>query len=117
MSNIQPSSGSLHAIIHAAAVAAGGVGAGLAQLPGSDAPVLIGLQAAMVTAIAYKYGVELSHAAAVKLVMTFAATMAGRGISQWLIGWWPGVGNTINAATAASITEAVGWLTASHFAA
>lgn len=71
---------SLHAIIHSASVAAGGVGAGLAQIPGADAPVLMTIQSGMVIALASKLGISLSHAAAVDLVMTFAASMAGRGL-------------------------------------
>ena len=107
----------LHAIIHAAATASAGVGAGLAQLPGSDAPLLTSIQAAMVLAIAEKYRAPLTETAAVELVMTFAATMAGRGLSQWLIGWVPGWGNAVNASTAAALTEAVGWAAVEYFAA
>ncbi|OZB62247.1 MAG: hypothetical protein B7X31_10015 [Thiomonas sp. 13-66-29] len=106
----------IHAIIHSASVAAGGVGAGLAQIPGSDAPVLTTIQSGMILAIAHHYGHSLTKAAAVDMVMTFAATMAGRGLSQVLIGWLPGIGNAINAATASALTEAVGWSADSYFA-
>ena len=34
----------IHGIIHTAALTAAGVGAGLAQAPGSDAPILVRLQ-------------------------------------------------------------------------
>ena len=40
----------------------------------------------------------------------------GRTASQVLIGWIPGVGNVINACTAATITETIGWLLAEDFA-
>lgn len=106
----------VHIMIHGAAMAAAGVGAGLAQLPGSDAPVLTTLQSAMVLGIAQQYGVSLAKTAATDLVLTFAATMAGRGISQALIGWIPGIGNAINASTAAAITEAIGWAADKYFA-
>ena len=106
---------SLHTVIHAASVAAGGVGAGLAQIPGADAPVLMTIQSGLVISIASKFGASLTHTAAVDLVMTFAASMAGRGLSQVLVGWLPGIGNAINAATAASITEAIGWAAVAHF--
>lgn len=112
---LQPSDGALHAIIHSAGVAAAGVGAGLAQLPGSDAPILMSIQAAMIMGLASKFGVPLEEWAAADLVMTFAASMAGRGVSQVLIGWVPGFGNAINAATAASLTEAVGWSAVEFF--
>ena len=35
--------------------------------------------------------------------------------SQVLVGWIPGIGNAINATTAAGITEAMGWLLAKEF--
>jgi len=106
----------VHAIIHSAAVAAGGVGAGLAQVPGSDGPVLVTIQTGMILGIAQQYGVSLTKAAAADLVMTFAASMAGRGVSQVLVGWIPGLGNAINASTAAAITEAIGWAADAYFA-
>ncbi|MBS4879931.1 MAG: hypothetical protein KH138_06445 [Firmicutes bacterium] len=41
--------------------------------------------------------------------------MIGRGISQTLVGWIPGLGNAINAGTAAGLTEAIGWILADDF--
>lgn len=96
-------------IIHAASVAAGGVGAGLAQVPGSDAPVLVAIQSAMVLALAEAHHVPMTHAAATQLVLTLSSTMAGRAFTQWAVGWIPGWGNAVNAATAAALTESVGW--------
>lgn len=105
----------VHGIIHTASVAAGGVGAGLAQIPGSDSAVLAPLQAAMITAIAYQHGVKITDAAAADLLLTFTATMGGRFLSQLLVGWIPGVGNLINASTAAALTEAIGWAADAYF--
>ncbi len=106
----------VHVIVHGASVAAAGVGAGLAQLPGSDAPILVGIQGSMILGIAAQHGVSITKAAAADLVLTFAATMAGRGLSQVLVGWIPGLGNAINASTAAGITEAIGWAANTYFA-
>ena len=106
---------SVPTVIHAAGVAAAGVGAGLAQLPGSDAPALMSIQTAMIQAIADVYGVSMSQASAAQLLLTFSATMAGRGFTQWAVGWMPGWGNALNAATAAALTEAVGWAAVRHF--
>lgn len=103
-------------MIHVFAAVAAGVGAGLAQLPGSDAPVLVALQTAMILALADHYGVSLHRAAAAELALTMAATMIGRGLSQVLVGWLPGFGNMLNALTAAAVTEGMGWLTARWFA-
>jgi uncharacterized protein (DUF697 family) len=105
----------IHGIVHTASSAAAAVGAGLAQVPGSDAPVLAGIQTTMIIAIAHEHNIALTKAAAADLLLTFTATYVGRGISQWLVGWIPGWGNAINAATAAAITEAVGWAAHAYF--
>jgi uncharacterized protein (DUF697 family) len=106
----------VHVMIHGASTAAAGVGAGLAQIPGSDTPVIMSIQTGMVLGIAQQYRVSITKTAAADLVLTFAASMAGRGISQALLGWIPGVGNAINATTAAAITEAIGWAANVYFA-
>lgn len=98
-------------IVHVFSAVAAGVGLGLAQLPGSDAPVLVALQAAMILALADSLDVPLTRAAAAEMALTMAATMIGRGFSQLLLGWIPLLGNLANAATAFLVTEAVG-----HFA-
>lgn len=106
----------VHAIIHTASAASAGVGAGLAQLPGSDAPVLTGIQTAMLIGVASEYQCSLDQVAATKFLLTFTARMVGRGLSQFLVGWLPGWGNVINATTAAALTEAVGWAADTYFA-
>ena len=105
----------IHGAIHTASAAAAGVGAGLAQIPGSDSAVLVPIQVAMITAIALAHGQTISKAAAVALLGTFTATIAGRTASQLLIGWIPVVGNVINSATAAGLTEAIGWAAHEYF--
>lgn len=80
----------VHGIVHTAATAAAAVGAGLAQIPGSDAPVLAGIQTTMIIAVAHEHGAAITKAAAADLLLTFTATHVGRGISQWLVGWVPG---------------------------
>ena len=106
----------IHGLIHTAAAACAAVGGGLAQAPGSDTAVITPIQVAMVVAVGREHGVPTSGAAAAKLILPFSAAAAGRGISQWLVGWWPGVGNAINAATAAALTEAIGWAADAYFA-
>jgi len=106
----------VHGVVHTAAAAAAGVGAGLAQIPGSDTPVLCGIQTTMIMAVADLHGASITKAVAADLLLTFTASMAGRGVSQVLVGWIPGFGNAINAATAAALTEAVGWAAHKYFA-
>lgn len=105
----------IHAIIHSASAACAGIGGGLAQLPGSDSLAIVPLQTAMILSIATQHGVDLTEAAAADLVLTFAATQGGRLLSQVLVGWMPGVGNLINASTAAALTEAIGWAASAYF--
>lgn len=106
----------IHGIIHTASAGAAAVGAGLAQIPGSDAPIIAGIQTTMIIAIAEEYGVPITKMAAADLLLTFTATAAGRGLSQVLVGWIPGWGNALNASTAAALTEAVGWAADAYFA-
>jgi uncharacterized protein (DUF697 family) len=105
----------IHGLIHTAATACAAVGGGLAQAPGTDAAVITPIQVAMIVAIGQEHGVPASKAAASKLILPFAAA-AGRALSQWLVGWLPGLGNAVNAATAAALTEAIGWAADAYFA-
>jgi uncharacterized protein (DUF697 family) len=105
----------VHGVIHTASLASAGVGAGLAQIPGSDAAVLVPLQTTMIIGIAHVHGIGLDKAGAASLLLTFTATMAGRAVSQLLVGWLPGIGNIINASTAAGLTEAIGWAAHTYF--
>lgn len=104
-----------HQIIHTASTLAGGVGAGLAQLPLSDNAVIIPIQTTMTVALGQVFGMKLTKSAATATAATALASTVGRGTSQILVGWIPGYGNVINASTAAAITEAVGWHIANEF--
>ncbi len=104
-----------HAIIHTASAAAAGVGAGLAQIPGSDNAVIIPIQITMTISLGAVFGIGLDESTAKAALATATASMAGRAISQFLVGWIPVLGNLINATTAATITETIGWALASSF--
>ncbi|WP_202622551.1 hypothetical protein [Neglectibacter sp. 59] len=105
-----------HAIIHTASAAAGAVGGGLAQIPASDSIVITPIQLAMVLSLGKVFDLELSDSAGMASLASASGAAVGRGISQVLVGWIPGIGNIINAGTAASLTEAIGWLLANDFA-
>lgn len=105
-----------HVIIHSAATGAAAVGAGLAQLPGSDNAMIVPMQAGMILSLGAVFGIELTETVAKTLLATTTATMVGRGISQGLVGWIPGIGNVFNATTAAGVTEMIGWTIAKNFA-
>lgn len=103
------------AIIHGASVTAAGAAAGLAQLPGSDNAVLTPIQLAMTISLGKVFGISLSESAAMAAIGSVAASTIGRTVSQVLVGWIPGVGNAINATTAATLTETMGWALADEF--
>lgn len=104
-----------HGIIHSAAAAAGGVGATGAQIPVADHLLIMPIQVSMVIGLGQVFHLKISESAANGLIKSAAASFVGRGVSQILFGWVPVAGNAINAATAASITEGVGWLAVKEF--
>lgn len=105
-----------HKIIHTAAASGAAVGAGMAQLPGMDVPVLVGIEITMTISLGAVFGVDLDESSAKSIVVATTGTIAGRGISQYLVGWIPGYGNAINAGTAAAVIESLGWAIANDFA-
>ncbi len=105
-----------HKIIHTAAASASAAAAGLAQIPGSDAIPITALQVGMIISLGAVFGQEITKSAAKSILGGATAAIGGRTVSQFLVGWIPGLGNAINAATAASITEALGWYVANDFA-
>ncbi len=104
-----------HGIIHTNAVAAGGIAAGMAQLPGVDNAPLAALEIEMTIALANVFGISIGKTAAMSVLSGVAGTTVGRAVSQVLVGWIPGVGNAINAGTAASVVEGIGWSVAKTF--
>ena len=103
-------------IIHSASLAAAAAGAGLAQIPVSDNLIIAPIQVSMAISLGNVFGISLDQSDAKAVVASTMATYVGRTASQMLIGWIPGVGNIINATTAATITETIGWTMATTFA-
>ena len=101
-------------IIHAASTSAAGIGAGLAQLPGSDNAIITPIQLAMTISLGKVFGLTMDESSAKAALASATAATIGRAASEALIGWLPGAGNIINATTAA-ITESVGWIIAKEF--
>lgn len=108
-----------HGAIHTASAAAAGIGAGLAQLPGADCAALVPVQVAMILALGAVFNIPLTESMAKTVLSESVATMGGKVaakvITNVLVGWIPGVGNGVNAAVAAGITESLGWLIAKDF--
>ncbi|MBQ7221153.1 MAG: hypothetical protein IJS28_09250 [Synergistaceae bacterium] len=103
------------AIIHTASVACAGIGGGLAQLPGSDAIPITAAQVTMIISLGSVFGKSITETAARALIKSLAGASVGRLVSQFALGWIPGLGNAINATTAAGITETLGWNAAKKF--
>jgi len=104
----------LHAIIHGAAVEAGGVGLATAQIPG-DRFVIGAVQISMVIQIASEFGEELDRAGAIAIVQSALATVIGVEVFNGIIKYAPGLGNIANMSTASSVTETVGWATVKYY--
>ncbi|MBQ7220262.1 MAG: hypothetical protein IJS28_04705 [Synergistaceae bacterium] len=105
-----------HGIIHTASLAAGAIGGGLAQLPGSDAVPITAIQIGMIISLGTVFGREITETAAKSILGGALSAIGGRTLSQFLVGWIPGFGNLINATTATGITEGLGWIVANNFA-
>ena len=104
-----------HGIIHLNATAAAGIAGGLAQIPGVDNAPLFLIEVEMTIALAKVFGISITKAGAKSVLSGVAGTTVGRAISQVLVGWIPGIGNAINAGTAASVVEGIGWAVAKTF--
>lgn len=105
-----------HSIIHTASAAAGAVGFGLAQLPLADNAVIVPIQVTMTISLGQVFGLDFTRRAAAATAASATGTLLGRTASQLGAGWLPVAGNILNAGTAASVTEALGWMLAEDFA-
>lgn len=104
-----------YGIIHTASGSAAAVGAGLAQLPLADNAVITPIQITMIISLGKVFGQKITKTVAKGLLGGFIGNFVGRGVAQAAWGWIPGIGNASNAATAAAITESIGWLCVDHF--
>lgn len=103
-------------IIRGASAAAAGAGVGLAQIPASDLIVVVPIQVGMIMALGRVFDIDLTERTAREIALKMAGPWIARGLSQVLVGWLPGVGNVLNAATAVAITESIGWSVAKRLA-
>ncbi len=104
-----------NAIIHSASVACGGVGTGLAQIPVADMAVITPIQIGMIIGLGAVFELNITESTAKSIIASAGVACAGRAVSQALVGWIPIAGNAINTATAAGLTEAIGWIAVKHF--
>ncbi len=103
--------------IHAASIVA--FGAGAVPLPLPDSVPICGAQTTMIVALGKVFDVSLSESAAKSIATIGLTRETGRKIVSKAIKIIPGVGQTagtvICAATAAVLTELLGWIVADDF--
>lgn len=100
-------------LIHASAVANGGVAFTLANTALGDTMLVTGLTLYMVRRLGKIYGVE--DVGAKQIIGQCATYYAGPYLTGKLLFWLPGVGNWANAATTVLLTETIGWTCVSLF--
>ena len=86
----------------------------MAQLP-MDAPAIMTIQGLMISSLATSFNAHPNQKMIAEILLPFTAMMAGRQASRWLLAFLPGIGNAASAATAAALTEAIGWAAVEHF--
>lgn len=104
-----------NAIIHTHSTMCAGVGTGLAQIPLADNAVITPIQVAMIIELGLVFDQKISKTIAQSIISSTSASVIGRGVTQVLFGFIPGIGNAINTATAAGLTEAIGWMAVKNF--
>ncbi|MDP4217099.1 MAG: hypothetical protein Q8927_12935 [Bacteroidota bacterium] len=102
-------------IIHGTALIGALVASGLAQIPASDNAILVPLEIIMVIRLGSVFHLRLRHSYRTSLIFGTAATMIGRAVSEFLVGWIPVLGNLLDALTAFAVIEVLGWVVAREF--
>lgn len=101
-------------IVHTSSVAAGVVGA--TPVPGSDAPLIAGVQSTMIYKINSEFELDITTSASASIISGIlgvtAVAQVGKTIVSNVLKFIPGVGSVvggaISAATAVGLTEAIG---------
>jgi uncharacterized protein (DUF697 family) len=101
-------------IIHTAAIAGALAALVMAQLPASDNLILV-IEVLMVIRLGSVFRVDLKRSVSTSFIVGNIATLVGRGISEFLVGWIPVAGNIIDALTAAAVIEFFGHTVARSF--
>jgi len=109
---------SAHLIIHGVAAASATAAGAWASIPivgpfsiivGADTPVLASLTAGMVVSLGKLFGHSYTKGAVMGVVGNLVGLVFGVNIARGLAAIIPGPGTAINAGTAATLQEAIGW--------
>jgi uncharacterized protein (DUF697 family) len=102
-------------VIHLAAISGAVAALIMAQLPASDNLILVPIEVVMVIRLGNIFRTDLKRSISTSIIIGNIATLVGRGISEFLIGWIPVAGNIIDALTAAAVIEFFGHTVARSF--
>ena len=105
-----------HIAIHSATTAAAAAGA--IPIPMSDAIPITAAQVAMIISLGKVFGISLSQSAAKSIASVVVTQQAGHAIFANILKCIPGggvAGAVVGATTAATLTEALGWIVADDF--
>lgn len=95
-----------HKVIHIAAAASAAAGA--IPIPVADAIPITAAQITMIVSLGQIFDQKITESAAKGLISSAAATFVGRNLVKLI----PFVGWFVSAATAAGVTEGIGWIVA-----
>jgi uncharacterized protein (DUF697 family) len=102
-----------HAIIHSATVLSGAAGA--LPIPFSDAIPIGAAQITMIVSLGKVFKIPVSKSVAENIIGVGLATQGGRFVFANISKLLPYYGSVVGAATAVTITEALGWMVADDF--
>jgi uncharacterized protein (DUF697 family) len=102
-----------NSIIHVAAVATGAMG--VIPIGPADTLMITPAQITMIISLGAVFNIRVSENLAKSILGGLALSIAGRAVAATLLSFIPIVGWAIKGATAAGLTEAIGWTAVAHF--
>jgi uncharacterized protein (DUF697 family) len=102
-----------NAIIHSASAATGAMG--VIPIGPADTLMITPAQIAMIISLGAVFNIRVSENLAKSILGGLALSIAGRTVAATLLTFIPVVGWAIKGATAAGLTEAIGWTAVAHF--
>jgi uncharacterized protein (DUF697 family) len=102
-----------NAIIHTAATATGAMG--IVPIGPADTLMITPTQIGMIVSLGAVFNIEVTENLAKSILGGLALSVAGRAVAATVLSFIPVVGWLIKGATAAGLTEAIGWAAVAHF--
>jgi uncharacterized protein (DUF697 family) len=102
-----------NAIIHSASAATGAMG--IIPIGPADTLMITPAQIAMIISLGAVFNIRVSENLAKSILGGLALSIAGRAVAATILSFIPVVGWAIKGATAAGLTEAIGWTAVAHF--